>query len=141
MNGCSALRKSYSKVLTNCAVIAALTTGCATGPKFTPEMQAELDSPLICSSPQECKEMWERATYFVSTAAGFKLQIANDSIIETFNPSPNSPHLAMRVVREPLGGGRYRIAVSAWCDNIFGCQPNQKVAIAAGKRYIRTGPI
>ncbi|MGE3666954.1 MAG: hypothetical protein AB7G51_10085 [Steroidobacteraceae bacterium] len=83
--------------------------------------------------------MWERATYFVSTNAGFKLQIHNDTIIETYSPTDYSTELAFSISREPLGGGRYQIWTKAWCANMFGCTPNQVEAMARAKRYIRTG--
>lgn len=119
-----------------------LLAGCATSPagsKLPPDLQSELNEPLYCNSEAECKTIWERATYFVSANAGFKLQIQNDTVIETYNPTDASPRLAFSITKEPLDGGRYQIRTKAWCANIFGCQPNQYEAIAKAKRYMRTG--
>lgn len=114
--------------------------GCAgIKPNLSPELQNEFDTPLYCQDEAECKTIWERATYFVNANAGFKLQIHNDTIIETYNPSANSPRLAFSITREPLGNGKYQIWTKAWCANMFGCQPNQYEAMARAKLYMRTG--
>jgi hypothetical protein len=120
--------------------VAIALSGCtANPPKLTQELQSELDTPLYCESDEECKTMWERAAYFVNSNAGFKLQIHNDTIIETYNPTKYSPRLAFSVSKEPKGNGKYQIRVKAWCANMFGCQPNQYEAIARVKKYMRTG--
>ncbi|MCK7546155.1 hypothetical protein MLC59_18515 [Marinobacter bryozoorum] len=115
--------------------------GCATNNQadLSPELQNELDKPLYCEGEADCKAVWERATFFVNNNAGFKLQIHNDTIIQTFNPTQNSPRLAFSISKEPLGDGRYQIWTKAWCANMFGCQPNQYEAIAKAKKYMRTG--
>jgi hypothetical protein len=121
-------------------IFIALTAGCAGNkPKLTPELQSELDTPLYCESSESCKTMWERATFFVNSNAGFKLQVHNDTIIQTYNPSEFSPKLAFSISKEPLGNGKYQIWTKAWCANMFGCQPNEYEAVARAKRYMRTG--
>ena len=123
------------------ATITILLGGCAglSKPQMSADLQKEFDTPLYCEGEEQCGLIWERATYFVSTNAGFKIQIHNDTLIETYNPSENSPRLAFSISREPLGNGRYRIWTKAWCANIFGCNPNHYEAIARAKRYMRTG--
>lgn len=117
-----------------------LASGCAANkPKLSSELQYELDTPLYCDDEKSCKTLWERATYFVNSNAGFKLQIQNDTVIETYNPVQNSPKLAFSISKEPLGNGKYQIWTKAWCANIFGCQPNQYEATAKAKRYMRMG--
>jgi len=115
-------------------------TGCAsTESQLSSELQKELNTPLYCEEGISCKDMWERATYFVKSNSGFKLQILNDNVIETYNPTSNSPSLAFSISKEPLGDGKYKIWTKAWCNNIFGCQPNHWEAMARAKRYMRTG--
>ncbi|WP_308366981.1 MULTISPECIES: hypothetical protein [unclassified Microbulbifer] len=117
-----------------------LFTGCAANKqKLSADLQKELDEPLYCEGEDQCKEMWERATFFVNANAGFKIQIHNDTIIQTYNPTNSSPRLAFSITREPLGGGKYQIWTKVWCANMFGCQPNQFEATARAKRYVRTG--
>ena len=114
--------------------------GCASNRvKLTPDLQSELDMPLYCEGEEQCSLMWERATYFVNANAGFKLQVHNDTIIQTYNPSEHSPRLAFSISKEPLGGGKYQIWTKAWCANMFGCNPDTNVAIAKAKLYMRTG--
>ena len=114
-------------------------SGCATNqPRLSPELQYELDTPLYCEGEEECKVMWERATFFVNENAGFKIQVHNDTIIQTYNPSKYSTSLAFSIYKEPLGNGRYQIWTKAWCS-WFVCKPNPIEAITRAKRYIRTG--
>ena len=120
--------------------IAVLLGGCAATPqKLSPDLQSEFGKPLFCEGESECKLMWERATFFVTSNAAYKMQIHNDTVIQTYNPSENSPGLAFSVTKEPLGEGRYQIWTKAWCANVFGCHPNHIEAIARAKKYIRTG--
>lgn len=115
-----------------------LLAGCSSTPEMSDELKAELYAPIICEEP-DCKLLWERAMFYVSNNAGFKMQIANDSLIETFNPTDYSVKLAYRIQKQPLGGGKYKILTSAWCANLFGCHPDQYEAILKAKRYIRSG--
>ena len=120
--------------------VLAYLSGCATSPaELSPELQSELNKPLYCEGEENCRIVWERATFFVNNNAGFKLQVHNDTVIQTYNPSENSPGLAFSISKEPLGNGRYQIWTKAWCANIFGCQPNQYEAIAMAKKYMRSG--
>ena len=141
-----AAASSYLLTIAGCSrrllylLLAAASLGCAAQlPKLSPSLQEAYDSPLLCESEDECKLMWERATFFVSKNAGFKMQIHNDNLIETYNPTDGSTALAFSISKEPLGGGRYRIWTKAWCANMFGCTPNQHEATARAKRYIRDG--
>lgn len=112
--------------------------GCATH-ELSAELQNELNAPLYCEGEKQCKTMWERATFFVNKNAGFKLQVHNDTVIQTFNPSEHSPKLAFSISKEPIGNDRYQITIEAWCANIFGCNPDHLETIARGKLYLRTG--
>jgi len=133
-------RKMKYKLLLVLAASVAFSSGCATNqPKLSAELQQELDSPLYCNSEEECNLMWERATFFVTNNSGFKLQIHNDTVIQTYNPTNHSVRLAFNISREPLGNGKYQIWTKAWCANMFGCQPNQYEAVAKAKHYMRTG--
>ena len=115
--------------------------GCATqqGASLSPTDRAELDVPLYCEGESECNSMWERAMFFVSSNAGYKMQIANDILIETYNPTQYNTKLAMRVTKEPLGNGNYHIVTTAWCNNVFGCTPDAYVMILKAKRYMKQG--
>lgn len=115
-------------------------SGCTTpATTLSRELRDELNTPLYCEGEDECKVMWERASFFVNTNAGFKIQIHNDTLIETYNPTDYSTRLAYSISKEPLGDGRYQIWTIAWCASMSGCTPHYNEGIARAKQYIRTG--
>lgn len=117
-----------------------LMSGCASqSPRLDVGLQKELEQPLLCEGEVQCKEMWERAAFFVSSNSAYKIQIYNDNLIQTYSSTNSSTGLSYKITREPLGSGRYRIWVGAWCANIFGCHPNHLEASAKAKLYIRSG--
>jgi hypothetical protein len=73
-----------------------------------------------CEGEADCKIKWEAAQLFVAKNSDQKIQVATDVLIETFNPT-YSTNIAMRVMKEPLGGGRYKLVALAFCNNWFGC--------------------
>lgn len=107
------------------AVLLAL-SGCAT--VSDAERMALMDrinkTIPTCAGVEECNAKWEAAQLWVVHNASYKIQTATTVLIETYNPAPSSPSLAARITKEPLGGGKYRILVALWCDNMFGCVPS-----------------
>jgi hypothetical protein len=103
------------------AVVAA--TACATA--VPPERQAkmlEVDRTIpICTSDKDCAAKWEMAQLWVVKNAAFKLQTVTNVLLETYNPTPHSVDFAARVLKEPLGNGKYKLVARVWCDNIYGC--------------------
>lgn len=101
-------------------------SGCASTP--SPQIQAkkaEFERTVpICEGEADCKAKWEAAQLWVVHNAGFKIQTATDVLVETYNPGPSDAKIAARVTKEPLGGGKYKLVVFVWCNNIFGCVPN-----------------
>jgi len=113
-------------------------TGCATQQSsLSPAEITEVDMPLYCEGEAQCKDMWERAIYFVSTKSSYKIQNINDNLIETYNPGPYETNLAWRINKKPMGNGRYQILTAAYCANVFGCTPHYLDAILEAKRYIK----
>lgn len=104
-------------------LLAALLSSCAL--TESPERQmlrAKIEQTRpICSGNEDCQAKWEAAQLFVVKHAGYKIQIASSVLIETYNPTSASTSLAMRVTKEPLGGGQYKIIARVWCDNPLGC--------------------
>lgn len=107
-------------------LVATLMGGCAITPN--PQRQAMMDeinrTIPVCSGTEDCNAKWEAAQLWVVHNASYKIQTATTVLIETYNPAPSSPSLAARITKEPLGGGKYRILVALWCDNMFGCVPS-----------------
>ena len=76
----------------------------------------------------DCIAKWEAAQLWVVHNAGYKIQTATNVLIETYNPGQNDTDLAARVTKEPLGGGKYRLIIKAWCNNMFGCSHDPMTA-------------
>lgn len=107
-------------------VVLFLLGSCATAPSPAIEAKrAQFESTIpTCEGEADCKAKWEAAQLWVVHNAGFKIQTATDVLIETYNPGPSDAKVAARVTKEPLGGGKYKLVVFVWCNNIFGCVPN-----------------
>lgn len=105
---------------------AAMLAGCATTPD--PKRQAVLDeinrTIPTCAGADDCNAKWEAAQLWVVHNAAYKIQTATSVLIETYNPSKSDPGIAARITKEPQGGGKYRLLVAVWCDNMFGCIPD-----------------
>lgn len=98
--------------------------GCAASPELQ-ATQAELRRTIpTCSGTEDCNAKWEAAQLWVVKNSGWKIQYQSNVLIETYNATGSSPRIAVRVTKEPMGGGKYQLIVNVWCDNIFGCQPN-----------------
>lgn len=111
--------------------------GCASPGGGAPSISPEALQAPICKSQAQCNEAWRRAQVYVATHAGYKIQTATDSIIQTFGPADSSPSIAFQVTRQPIGGGREQIVASASCDNLFGCIPRTAEAIAGFNAYVK----
>lgn len=118
------------------ALAAVMLAGCATAP-LPAGMQYELTAPLVCAGERQCKIGWQAAQAWVASHAGMKLQIANDTVIETYNSTPSSPNLSVQVIRQPLGEGRDQFTIRAGCANLFGCVPDRLGAVVNFKREVR----
>jgi hypothetical protein len=90
----------------------------------------------MCYSPETCEAAWAAARTWIQQNAGFKLQTYSSDFMETYNPTNSSPELAASVSKEPIGGGKYQLTIKLWCDNMFGCQPNEKVAHATFNQFV-----
>lgn len=105
--------------------VAGLAHGCMTVPSVP------VGTAPVCHEEKQCAEMWDAAQLFVVHYAGMKLQTVTNVVIETFNSPDYKTDLAMRVTKEPIGGGAYRLTAEAWCGNFLGCMPNASVVVAA----------
>ncbi len=127
-----------SKYLAIVAFWAVLLTSCATTPSSAIQAKrAELEATTpICIDEKDCKVKWEAAQLWIVHNAGFKLQIATDVLLQTYNATGGSPSIAVQATKEPLGGGKYKIGVVISCDNMFSCVPNQWDAALAFNRTV-----
>lgn len=112
--------------------LAAILSGCASNPERQARIAHFHATTPVCSGQEQCDAMWEYAQVWVASNGRMKIQTATNVLIETYGSRPNSPDLAIRVLKEPQGNGRYRIVFSGGCNNIFGCVPD---AIETGIRF------
>lgn len=102
-----------------------MVAGCAASPE-TQAKRAEFERTIpICTEGVDCDIKWDAAQLWIVKNAGYKLQIATNVLLETYNPGYAKTELAVRVTKEPLGGGTYKLVVATWCDNLFGCNPDR----------------
>lgn len=122
------------------ALASACLIGCSSNPSSAERAakQAEIQRTTpTCHSDQECKLKWAAARNWILANSPLKLQLITDDYLETYNPQPNYPEIAVRVQRQPLADGSgYAFPVTVWCDNIFGCVPNQWDAALSYNRTI-----
>lgn len=115
-------------------------SGCATAPEMSPAELAELRQPVRCQSKSECDLFWQRAQAWVVRNSGYRIQIANDVLIQTFGPFGSKTELAFVLVKEPASTGGSTISITASCDNIFGCFPDSRSAVRDLKAYMQSSP-
>lgn len=120
-------------------------TGCASAPPAPPVYVSPEDTelaytPLICDGAQQCSVYWKRAQFWVVGASSYRIQIATDSLIETYNPPKFQPGWGFRIVRVPLDGLRERIVLTPKCEPASGCDAALSVKVAANfKRSVIEG--
>jgi len=94
-------------------------------------------APLLCATKAQCDTYWQRAQAWIAANSSWKIQIATDSIIQTYGPGGAKVDLAYLVTRLPNEDGSARIAIKPDCDNVFRCYPTKTDAIVAFKRFVR----
>nr|WP_229655743.1 hypothetical protein [Pantoea sp. 201603H] len=114
-----------------------LLSGCAA--KVDPALQAEAMKPLTCQDEKQCDLYWKRSQFWLANNSAWKIQTATDTLISTYNPTPNSPLLAYQVSKMPNENGSSQIFIKPFCDNIFGCRPNIYQAVVNFKTFVRNG--
>lgn len=120
------------KILLLATVVLGL-SGCATTGQNAANLKQEFQAGIPeCQGKEQCDAAWESAQVWVAQNSRLKIQTATNVLIETYGSGQYDPTLSMRVLKEPIGNGNYRIVFSGGCNNMFGCQPN---AFEAGIRF------
>lgn len=108
-------------------------SGCATTGQNAANLKQEFQAGIPeCQGKEQCDAAWESAQVWIAQNSRLKIQTATNVLIETYGSGQYDPTLSMRVLKEPIGSGNYRIVFSGGCNNMFGCQPN---AFEAGIRF------
>lgn len=115
----------------NFAVVAVLAvSGCAAPyrqitPPPTEADMIDFKLPLHCKSKEQCDRWWRTAQVWAVKNAGFKVQVATDAILQTFNATPGVAGYSVQISRapEPTGGEVFEIeAKCGWpghCDRAY----------------------
>lgn len=120
------------------AVVAAITAGCASRPALSDEEVAHLEEPLECDSKTQCDLLWRRTQAWIAQTSGYKLQVATDTVIETYNAGKWSTTWAFQALREPIDEKRDRINLVANCGSAPLCTRSAAQVIADFRRAMRT---
>ena len=89
-----------------------------------------------CNTPEDCTTKWSAAQAWVSQNCQMKIQIATDTLIETYNSI--GMRLACKVVKEPIGSGMYRLIITTGCSNMFGCYVDPWDAAINFNQYVNS---
>lgn len=122
--------------------IALVLIGCA--PSMTPEIKARLqdaaNQPVTCEAGPECDRKWSRATQWVRQNSAYRFQIVNDSVIQTYGPTRNSPSPGFIITKVATGQNNYEIEFGGGCDNMFGCRPSMLEEKASFVGFVNMQP-
>ncbi len=97
----------------------------------------ELGDAVVCDT--DCAAAWQRAQLWLVKYSYFKIQTANDVVIQTYTSVNGDPNPDFTITRESLADGKYRIQARAHCASLFGCIPNADDRRGALLYYIKTG--
>lgn len=126
------------KMITTAALVALMATGCATAPqKQLSDAELRDLEPVVCESEVACQKAWQRAQLWIVNNSSYKIQIANDVVIQTFNPTQSSVRSGFTVTKEPVSGDKQAIKMRSYCDNMFGCRPTHTELLLSFNRYLR----
>ena len=126
--------KNKALVATLCLVA---TAACSTQGQVDPDVMQIATAPLTCSNKAECELWWQRAQTWVASHSTYKIETANDSLIQTTGPDGGKRALAYQITRTANPDGTATIGFSAHCDGSLGCKPNPWQAGADFKQYVR----
>jgi hypothetical protein len=99
---------------------------CAGGAEYRARLARLEAATPTCDGEADCNAKWRAARVWVARNINLPIRVASSDVIETYHGYPSQdPRLYARVMREPLGGSRYRIAIVADCAYDYGCIPNR----------------
>jgi hypothetical protein len=119
------------------AAVVAVLSGCAHSPADRQALLAEAQATVpVCDGERDCAAKWEAAQLWVVRNVRFKIQTVTNVLIQTYNSTNSSLYLGATIIKEPQGGGRYRILASFACANAFWCSPDPARARVDFNRYV-----
>ena len=110
-----------------CAAALFVVGGCNSSPQNPVDaaiVNAAVNQPIACKAGPECDAKWSCASAWIAQNSAFKIQTANELIIQTMGPLPYDATPAFTVTKVANASGDYEISLTGGCDNIFGCIPS-----------------
>jgi hypothetical protein len=98
---------------------------------------ASIGTSVECDSG--CKIEWQRAQLWLAKHASTKVQTATDVLLQTYNPPEQHAVYGFSIMKEPIGGDRYKISPNVVCGNFIGCSPKAIDVRNALLYYVKTG--
>jgi hypothetical protein len=127
--------KTITPLLVVCSLL-----GCAAQQPLTPEQVRQMEPPE-CTTVPACGTMWQRAQIWLVDNSHWRIQMANDTLLQTYGPSDHSTDVAYTITRQPNGQNGYKIVMRAVCNNIYGCSPLSPVQrVIQFNNHLRSSP-
>ena len=73
-----------------------------------------MGSKFICRDDIECKKAFSIAQIYVNQNSDMKIQLATDTIVETYNPTEDHK-IGLRIIKLPLSGSSSEISIETIC--------------------------
>ena len=67
-----------------------------------------------CKGPASCDKAFALAQIFMNANADMKIQVATNTIVETYNPT-DAGKVGMKIVKQPLSGDEAEVRLTATC--------------------------
>jgi hypothetical protein len=128
------MRRSFGATLGLGLVLASGCAPVATSANITEALRPAPGMPAPAECAADCSASWERAQFWIAKHAYGRLVKNNDVVIETAGTM--GKRYTFVALREPLGGGRYRISLRASCSR---CDPTTVDVQRAFFHYVNTG--
>lgn len=90
-------------------------------------------SRVTCASDAECRKAFALAQIFVSTKTDMKIQLATDTIIETYNPT-EAGKMGAKVIKTPGAGQSAEIVLTVTCRECTSALRKVSFELMAGFR-------
>ena len=121
------------------AALIVLSACASRGPMPAAPTDADLiDSkvPLRCTSKEQCDRWWRAAQVWVVKNSGYKVQVATDAILQTFNAASGNSSWAFQITRSPHLDGGEIFELDGACGRFSACSPVYETIIADFKRTV-----
>jgi hypothetical protein len=80
--------------------------------------------PIICIGGPDCDAKWARAATWIAANSTLKVQVRNDTVVQTAAAAPSETTPAFTVTKVARGEGRFEITFNGGCGNMYRCVPS-----------------